>query len=32
VNNENVLNLMKVWGSKVGLEYAEKFELLREVI
>lgn len=29
---ENVLNLTKVWGSEVGLEYAEKFELLREVI
>ena len=29
---ENVENLMKVWGNEVGLEYAEKFELIREII
>lgn len=29
---ENIENLMKVWGSEVGLKYAEKFELIREVI
>ena len=29
---KNIENLMKVWGSEVGLEYAEKFELIREVI
>ncbi len=29
---ENVTNLMKVWGSEVGLLYAEKFKLLREII
>ena len=29
---ENVENLMKVWGSEVGLKYAEKFELIREVL
>ena len=29
---ENVLNLMKVWGSEVGLQYAEKFINIREVI
>ena len=29
---ENVENLMKVWGSEVGLEYAEKFELVRQVL
>jgi LmbE family N-acetylglucosaminyl deacetylase len=28
---ENIENLMKVWGNEVGLEYAEKFELIREV-
>tara|TARA_R110001592_G_scaffold45495_2_gene145379 strand:- start:9697 stop:10380 length:684 start_codon:yes stop_codon:yes gene_type:complete len=28
---ENIENLMKVWGSEVGLKYAEKFELIREV-
>ena len=28
---ENINNLMKVWGSEVGLEYAEKFELIRSV-
>ena len=28
---ENIENLMKVWGSEVGLEYAEKFELIREI-
>jgi hypothetical protein len=26
---ENVLNLMKVWGSEIGLMYAEKFETMR---
>lgn len=29
---DNVENLMKVWGSEVGLKYAEKFELIREII
>jgi LmbE family N-acetylglucosaminyl deacetylase len=29
---ENIQNLVKVWGSEVGLEYAEKFELVREII
>ena len=29
---ENVENLMKVWGSEVGLEYAEKFQLIREIL
>tara|TARA_Y100000401_G_C8241253_1_gene183132 strand:- start:54 stop:698 length:645 start_codon:yes stop_codon:yes gene_type:complete len=28
---ENVENLMKVWGSEVGLKYAEKFKLIRSV-
>lgn len=28
----NLLNLTKVWGSEVGLEYAEKFELMRDII
>jgi len=29
---ENISNLSKVWGSEVGLNYAEKFELVRNVI
>ena len=29
---ENIENLMKVWGSEVGLKYAEKFKLIREII
>ena len=29
---ENVENLMKVWGAEVGVEYAEKFKLLKEVL
>jgi LmbE family N-acetylglucosaminyl deacetylase len=29
---ENIINLSKVWGSEVSLEYAEKFELVREII
>ena len=29
---ENVENLMKVWGSEVGVKYAEKFKLIREVV
>jgi len=29
---KNVENLMRVWGSEVGLEFAEKFELVREVL
>tara|TARA_Y100001973_G_C5208104_1_gene343175 strand:+ start:8897 stop:9550 length:654 start_codon:yes stop_codon:yes gene_type:complete len=29
---ENIENLMKVWGSEVGLKYAEKFQLIREVL
>ena len=28
---ENIENLTKVWGSEIGLEFAEKFELVREV-
>ena len=28
----NVENLMKVWGSEVGLEYAEKFQLIRQIV
>lgn len=27
----NVLNLMRVWGSEIGNEYAEKFQLIRDV-
>ena len=29
---ENIKNLAKVWGSEVGLKYAEKFELVREIL
>jgi LmbE family N-acetylglucosaminyl deacetylase len=29
---QNVENLMKVWGSEVGLVYCEKFKLIREII
>ena len=29
---ENVLNLIKVWGNEVGLDKAEKFKLIREII
>ena len=29
---ENIENLTKVWGSEVGLKYAEKFELVREIL
>jgi LmbE family N-acetylglucosaminyl deacetylase len=29
---ENVHNLIKVWGSEVGLLYCEKFKLIREVV
>ncbi len=29
---QNVENLMKVWGSEVGLLYCEKFKLIREII
>ncbi len=29
---QNIENLMKVWGSEVGLRYAEKFKLLRKII
>jgi len=29
---KNVENLMKVWGSEVGLEYAEKFQLIRKIV
>lgn len=28
---ENIENLAKVWGAEVGLKYAEKFELVREI-
>ena len=29
---QNVENLMRVWGSEVGLTYCEKFKLVRETI
>lgn len=29
---ENVINLMKVHGSEVGLKYCEKFQLMRDII
>lgn len=29
---QNVENLMKVWGSEVGLLYCEKFKLIREIL
>lgn len=29
---QNVENLMRVWGSEMGLVYCEKFKLLREII
>jgi len=29
---QNVENLIKVWGSEVGLLYCEKFKLIREII
>jgi len=29
---ENITNLMKVWGSEVGLKYAEKFQLIRQIL
>lgn len=29
---QNVENLMKVWGSEVGIHYAEKFKLIREIL
>lgn len=29
---ENIENIAKVWGSEVGLKYAEKFELVREIL
>lgn len=29
---ENIENLAKAWGAEVGLKYAEKFELVREII
>jgi len=28
----NITNLMNVWGNEVGLEYAEKFKLIRDII
>jgi LmbE family N-acetylglucosaminyl deacetylase len=28
---ENIRNLMKVWGSEVGLKYAEKYQLIRGI-
>jgi len=31
-SRENLENLMRVWGAEVGLEYAEKFQLLRQVV
>ena len=30
--NKNIDNLIKVWGSEVGLLHCEKFKLIREVI
>lgn len=29
---ENIENLMKVWGSEVGVVYSEKFKMIREII
>ena len=29
---DNVTNLMKVWGNEVGIKYAEKFQLIRQVV
>lgn len=29
---KNILNLTQLWGNEVGLHYAEKFKLIREVI
>lgn len=29
---ENVMNLMKAWGSEVGLRYAEKFQCIRRIV
>jgi len=29
---ENIENLMKVWGSEVGLLYCEKFKIIREIL
>ena len=29
---DNVKNIMKSWGAEVGVEYAEKFKLVREVV
>ena len=29
---ENIENLIKVWGAEIGVKYAEKFKLIREVI
>jgi len=29
---ENLENLMKVWGSEVGCEYCENFQLIREIL
>ena len=29
---ENLLNLTKVWGAEVGLQHAEKFELMRDLV
>lgn len=28
---ENIINLLKVWGAEIGVLYAEKFELIREI-
>jgi len=28
---QNIENLMKVWGSEIGIKYAEKFQLIRNV-
>ena len=29
---DNIINLMKVWGSEIGTNYCEKFQLIRNII
>ncbi len=29
---ENIINISRVWGCEVGLEYCEKFQLIRDII
>ena len=31
-SNENIINLMKVWGSEIGYKYCEKFQLIRDIL